>query len=80
MKINTIHTRDLARNMKKITQAVERGASYTVLRNAKPVFRIEPITNDTSKTVRLNLEELKKIQFKGPQNLSKKIDDIAYGI
>lgn len=76
----TVNMRDLARNLKKITSAVERGASFTVLRNAKPVFRIAPMETDEVKTMRLTLKDFARAQFKGPKNLSAEVDKIVYGV
>lgn len=78
MTTQTMNIRDLTRNMKKITSAVEGGASFTVLRNAKPVFRIEPIVD--AKVVTFTLADLKRAQFKGPKDMSTQIDKVAYGV
>ncbi len=75
-----MNMRDLVRNMKEITNAVERGASFTVLRNAKPVFRIAPLEEGGSKTMHLTLKDFARAQFKGVKDLSKRVDTVVYGV
>ncbi len=71
----TINIRELYRNLKKITERAEKGESFLVLKNSRPVFKIEP----EQKKKPFSIEELSKIRFKGPKDLSKRIDEIVYG-
>ena len=82
MNTQTLNVRDLARNMRKVTSAVERGQSFTVLRNGKSVFRIEPVGEDDASAQQpfLSLTDLEQAQFEGPRDLSKHIDEVVYGV
>lgn len=74
-----IGVRELARNMKSISRATKRGASFLVMRNAEPVFRIEPALEE--KKGKYTLKDLMSIRFdSGEKDLSKRIDEIVYGI
>ena len=74
--MNTIGIKELHNNLRGITKAAENGQSFTVMKNAKPVFRIEPIKNLAKK---YTLKDFKKLQFRGDKNLSRDIDLIVYG-
>ena len=64
----TINTRDLQRDIKKVTKYVQNGNSLIVLKNAKPIFSIEPIQK--KKNHKEILEKLKNIQFQEDEILS----------
>jgi len=74
-----IGIKQLQTQLKKLTQQVQAGNSFIVVKNSKPVFRIEPIEGQRVK--RYTLADLKKLQFRsGQKNLSKSIDSVIYGV
>lgn len=74
----TIGVRKFLEDLKKIERSVSRGSSFIVTRHQKPIFEVYPPQNTDRKTL---LEEFKHIQFSHPDpNLSKKIDEIVYGL
>ena len=76
--MKTIGVKELHTNMKKITEATQKGASFLVMKNAKPVFRIEPIDDDAPR--RFTLDDFKEVMFTTEdKDLSKKVDEIVYG-
>lgn len=77
MDAQIIGIRELHQNLKRISNAAMRGKIFTVVRNSKPVFRIEPIVQ--SNRGKYTLADLAKIRFKGDKNLSRNIDRILYG-
>lgn len=76
--MNIIGIKELQGNLKRVANATERGETFTVVRDSKPVFRIEPIAR--RKTGKYTLKDLLSIRFKGEKNLSKRVDEIVYGI
>lgn len=77
---NIIGVRELSRDMKRISLAVKRGESFLVMRNTEPIFRIEPIV-EKKNNGKYTLKDLMSIRFKsGEKNLSKRVDEIVYGI
>ncbi|MEK7649202.1 MAG: hypothetical protein AAB400_04825 [Patescibacteria group bacterium] len=79
MNDQIIGIKQLQTHLKHLTQQVQEGSSFVVVKNSKPVFRIEPI--EGAKTKRYTLTDLKKLQFRsGTKNLSKSIDKIIYGV
>lgn len=78
METTTIGIKQLHTKLKTITRAAVLGRSFIVLKNARPVFRIEPVVKQTKKAY--TLADIMKIRFRGREkNLSKKIDHIVYG-
>ncbi len=73
-----IGIKELQLNLKRVADAAQKGSSFTVVRDSKPVFRIEPMPMERRIG---SLEEfLQKGKFKGgPKDLSLRVDDIAYG-
>lgn len=71
-----IGIKELHRNLKKVADATKKGARFTVVRDSKPVFRIEPIDMPGAK--RRTIDDLLALKFKGDADLSKRIDAIAY--
>ncbi len=70
--IKQLHTQ-----LRKISQETLKGRSFIVVKNSRPVFRIEPISD--SKEKKYNFSDLKGLQFQcSDKNLSKKIDKIMY--
>jgi len=68
--------KELQLNLKRVADAAQKGASFTIVRDSKPVFRILPIEERSGTFEDL----LKQISFKGGDpNLSQKIDEIVYG-
>lgn len=81
MNLQIIGVKELYKQLKQVSQAALRGQSFLVVRNSKPVFRIEPIEPTAEK--KYSLKDFKNIQFKmryKDRNLSKKIDEIVYGV
>lgn len=77
MNMRIIGMKQLYRELKAISQAALQGHSFLVVRNSKPVFRIEPIRKSGDK--RYSFADLKKIQFtSSDKNLSKSVDAITY--
>ena len=73
---NIIGIKELQGNLKRVADAAQRGETFTVVRDSKPVFRIEPIA--AHKTGKYTLKDLLGIRFKGDKNLSKRVDEIVY--
>ena len=73
-----IGIKQLQRSLKKVADAAGRGETFTVVRDSKPVFRIEPILGRHGATKTFADFALAS-RFKGPRNLSRRIDDILYG-
>ncbi|KND51498.1 MAG: hypothetical protein AB202_02910 [Parcubacteria bacterium C7867-007] len=69
--------KELQNNLKRIADAALKGQSFTVVRDSKPVFRIEPIL-PTKRTGTLE-DALATAKFKGDKDLSNRIDEIVYG-
>lgn len=79
MQDQIIGIKQLQTHLKQLTQQVQAGGSFVVVKNSKPVFRIEPI--EGQRTMKYTLADLKRIQFRsGQKNLSKSIDRIVYGV
>lgn len=78
MERQIIGIKQLYRQLAQISEATLRGQSFLVVKNSKPVFRIEPIGDVPDK--KYNLSDIKKLRFKGGKNLSKKTDNIIYGL
>ncbi|MEA2088911.1 MAG: hypothetical protein U9O55_03680 [Patescibacteria group bacterium] len=78
METKIIGVKQLYRNLKTISEETLNGHSFIVVKNSKPVFRIEPISKSDNKK-KYTLDDFKKIQFKSKyKNLSKNIDKILY--
>jgi len=79
METQIIGIKELYKNLKKISKATAAGQSFLIVRNSKPVFRIEPIKKTVKKKYTIN--DLWKIRFKSKdKNLSKNIDKIVYDL
>ena len=78
MSPQIIGVKQLYKELKKISEAALHGQSFVVVKNSKPVFRIEPI--EKTAAGKYSLQDFKKLQFKtSNRNLSKLVDKIAYG-
>jgi antitoxin (DNA-binding transcriptional repressor) of toxin-antitoxin stability system len=64
-------------DLKSISQRVQNGEEFVVVKNSKPVFRIIPLEEKPVK--KYTLKDFESIQFKGGKDLSKNIDKILYG-
>ena len=72
-----IGIKQLHKDLKRISQQTLRGASFIVVKNSKPVFKIEPISDIKEKKYKLS--DLRELQFRSSdKKLSKKIDKIMY--
>ena len=79
MEPQIIGVKQLYKQLKHISQAAQVGQSFLVVRNSKPVFRIEPITGVTCKEH--SLKDFEKLRFRTrDQKLSQRIDSIVYQI
>ncbi len=75
----TLNIRDVQRNLKSIADKVQRGASFMVFRNSKPIMKIVPIHK--AGAARTAHEAFRTLRFKSKKgNLSQRIDDIVYGL
>jgi len=73
-----IGIKQLHKDLKKISMKAQQGQSYIVVKNSKPVFRIEPM--EALAKPRYTIKDFEKIRFKSDdKNLSKHIDKILYG-
>ena len=79
METQIIGVKQLHKELKKISAKTLRGHSFIVVRNSKPVFRIEPINQKSLKEKKYTIDDLWKIRFKKrDKNLSRNIDKILY--
>jgi antitoxin (DNA-binding transcriptional repressor) of toxin-antitoxin stability system len=75
---NILGIKELQLNLKRVADAAQKGESFTIVRDSKPVFRIEPI-KDSGRTGTWE-DALKALSFKGgDKDLSQRIDEIVYG-
>ena len=73
-----IGIRELVRNTKKISEAVDKGEEFEVFVRSVPAFRVSKI--EQKKTYTYTLEDLKKIRFSSDdKNLAMNIDKYLYG-
>ena len=81
MDSTIIGIKELHRNLKRVADAAQKGASFTVVRDSRPVFRIEPTTLATprKRTVHTMKDFFALAVKTGDPHLSKKVDDIVYG-
>lgn len=75
--MNILGIKELQLNLKRVADAAQRGESFTIVRDSKPVFRIEPIT--TNARVGTLASARARLRFKGGKNLSREIDKVVYG-
>lgn len=75
---NLIPIKEVYKNLKKITKKAQNGESFTVLKHSKPVFKIIPPEKESGRP-HYTLDDFKDITFSHGDNLSKKIDELAYG-
>ena len=80
MDSTIIGIKELHRNLKRVADAALKGASFTVVRDSRPVFRIEPAPTRAYKKTGTVEDFLKRASFRSKdKNLSKKVDEIVYG-
>lgn len=78
METQIIGIKQLHKELSKISEKAKKGQSYIVVKNSKPVFRLEPLKSLCK--ARYTMKDLEKIRFKSKDhNLSKNIDKILYG-
>ena len=78
MQPKIIGVRELRTNLKKIENAVKKGAYFVVTHHKKPIFEIHAPKKKIGKSL---LDEFKHIRFSsGDPDLSKKIDEIVYDL
>jgi antitoxin (DNA-binding transcriptional repressor) of toxin-antitoxin stability system len=74
---NILGIKELQLNLKRVADAAQKGESFTIVRDSKPVFRIEPIAE--AKRTGVLEDALKALSFKGGgKDLSSQIDEILY--
>lgn len=77
METQIIGVKQLYKDLKRISDQTLNGQSFLVVKNSKPIFRIEPIKEVKNK--KYNLNDAKKLQFViRDRNLSKNIDKHLY--
>ncbi len=77
MNIQIIGIKQLHSTLKKVADATMTGQSFLVVKNSKPVFKIEPIKSAGSK--KYSIKDFSTIKFSVKnKHLSKKIDQIVY--
>ncbi len=75
----TIGVKEFRQKLPKVLKAVERGHRFTIVRYSKPVAQFTPVHTRAEK--RYTIEDLLAIRFKTKdKNLSKKVDEIVYGV
>lgn len=84
-KEKIIGVKELRTKLPNIAKAAGRGERFLVMRHHLPLFRIEPVEAEPEpKKMRGTLAEaFAHLQFsdpKGDKNLSRKIDEIVYGV
>ena len=57
-----ISTKELYTSLKRVSDAVEAGTTFIVLKHSKPVYRISPILEEENK--KYNIEDINKFIFK----------------
>ncbi len=78
MEPQIIGMKALRNNLRKIAELTQKGHSYIVVRNSKPIFRINPLIPSPSK--KYTLADFKRLRFKNSdKNLSKNVDLYLYG-
>ncbi|MBI3458941.1 hypothetical protein HY061_01620 [Candidatus Azambacteria bacterium] len=75
--VQIIGVKELYKNLNTISERSLRGEAFIVVKRSKPLFQLLPYKEVDKK--QYTSSDLKKIQFKGPKNLSQKIDAILYG-
>jgi antitoxin (DNA-binding transcriptional repressor) of toxin-antitoxin stability system len=73
----TIPIKQVYKELKDITQKVQQGASFLVIKNSQPVFRIVPIDGELPQK-KYTMQDILCMQFKGGADLSQNIDNILY--
>lgn len=78
METQIIGIKQLHKDLSKISKQANKGQSFIVVKNSKPMFRLEPLKSLCKP--RYTFKDLEKIKFKSKdRNLSKNIDKILYG-
>ena len=81
METKIIGIKQLHKQLRQVSEQTICGESFIVVKNSKPVFRIEPINNRNISKKKYTLIDFKKIQFKSKyKDLSKNIDKIVYSL
>lgn len=79
METTMIGVKEFRRRLSNIIRATGRGQRFTVVRYAQPVFTIEPIVQRRKR--RYTIDDLLALRFRTKdKNLSKKVDEIVYGV
>ncbi len=76
MADSIIGIKELHRNLKRVADAAVKGKSFTVVRDSRPVFRIEPVEVLETKT--RTIDDFLALKFRGDADLSTRVDEIAY--
>ncbi len=79
MEAQIIGIKQLHKNLEQISEAVAKGKSFLIVRNSRPIFKIEPVEKFPKK--KYTIDNLWKIRFRSKnRNLSKNIDKILYNL
>ena len=74
----TVGVKEFRENFKKYANATKRGQSFIVSNHKEPLFKVGPLEEPVGK---YTLKDMTKIRFSHPdKNVSKKIDEIVYGV
>lgn len=75
--LHTMGARELVHNLKNVTQKVQQGQSFIVLKHRVPLFKIVPIQESPEK--KFSLKNLSEITFSSSDpELSTQVDNIVY--
>lgn len=78
LSLPTVGVKEFRQNMKKIARATRRGKTFVVTSHKEPLFKVGPVSEDEKN---YTLKDFEKISFRSNDpNLSKKIDEIVYGL
>ena len=83
MEPQIIGIKQLHKELSQVAQAASGGRSFVVLKHAHPLFRIVPLEYPTGQQPKkkFQLADLLNLRFEArDKNLSKKIDEIVYGV
>lgn len=76
-----IGIKQLYKELPRVAKAAQMGRSFLVVKHNKPIFRIEPVRMPGTARKKNTLTDFERLQFRGgDRNISKKIDQIVYGL
>lgn len=72
-----VSVRTLYRELSRIADSVAKGQRFAVTRHSKPIFTVGPVRR--TRGARYSLNDLASLQWKGPKDLSQRVDETVYG-